>query len=91
MIADGLVDEVKKLKEKYGCDVNAMTGIGYRQICSHLDGSKTREEAIEEIKRDTRHYAKRQMTWFKRNKDIVWFTPTQQQKIITRAQKFLKG
>ena len=72
MIAEGLVDEVRGLKEKYGCETESMTGIGYRQICRFLNGEDTLKEAIEEIKKDTRRYAKRQMTWFKRDERIKW-------------------
>lgn len=72
MIESGLVDEVKKLKEKYGCEVNAMTGIGYRQMCSFLDGSISLKESVEEIKHATRQYAKRQMTWWRRDVRIKW-------------------
>lgn len=74
MIALGLVSEVKQLKDKYGCSVKSMTGIGYRQICQYLGGDISLEQAIELIKRDTRRYAKRQMTWFKRDKRIKWIT-----------------
>lgn len=72
MIAKGLVDEVRGLKEKYGCEIESMTGIGYRQICKYLEGKMTLEKAIEEIKKTTRHYAKRQMTWFRRDPRINW-------------------
>jgi len=72
MIAGGLVDEVRGLREQYGCDVNAMTGIGYRQICAFLEGYMRLRDAIDVLKRDTRHYAKRQMTWFKRDDRIIW-------------------
>ncbi len=72
MIAEGLVDEVRKLKETYGCNEYAMTGIGYRQICWFLDGQQALKDSIEDIKADTRAYAKRQMTWFKRNETIQW-------------------
>ena len=65
MIALGLIDEVKRLREQYGCDVTAMSGIGYRQLCRFLAGGTTLERAIEEVKRDTRRYAKRQMTVFR--------------------------
>lgn len=72
MIASGLVNEVRALKEKYSCDIDAMTGIGYRQICTFLNGKISLAGAIEEIKKDTRQYAKRQMTWFKRDRRIHW-------------------
>ena len=75
MIAMGLVDEVRGLQEKYGCEIDAMTGIGYRQVCEFLSGKEKLADVIEHIKRDTRHYAKRQMTWFKRNDKIEWIEP----------------
>ncbi|MBI2473293.1 tRNA (adenosine(37)-N6)-dimethylallyltransferase MiaA [Candidatus Uhrbacteria bacterium] len=75
MIARGLIDEVRRLKDRYGCEVESMTGIGYRQICRFLSGEQKLSEAIEEVKNDTRHYAKRQMTWFKRDGRIVWIEP----------------
>ena len=73
MIANGLVDEVRKLVEK-GCtrDMVAMQGLGYKEILDYLAGNVTLDEAIYIIKRDTRHFAKRQLTWFKREKDVIW-------------------
>ncbi len=72
MIQNGLVEEVRFLGDRYGCDVESMTGIGYRQLCRFLSGEQNLEEVIEDIKKDTRDYAKRQMTWFKRDPRIVW-------------------
>ena len=72
MVAKGLIDEVRKLREKYGSDVPGMTGIGYRQICEFLDAKSTLSNAITRIKIDTRHYAKRQETWFKHDSRITW-------------------
>lgn len=86
MIAEGLVDEVRGLKEKYGCDVNAMTGIGYRQICVFLDGYMKLRDAIELLKRDTRHYAKRQLTWFRRDERILWVDSVE--KAIELVERF---
>lgn len=74
MIAGGLVDEVRGLKSRYGCEINSMTGIGYRQICAFLDGYMKLRDAIEVLKRDSRHYAKRQMTWFRRDIRIKWIS-----------------
>ena len=67
----GLVDEVKRLKEM-GCtrDMVAMQGLGYKEILDYLDGRISLEEAVYIIKRDTRHFAKRQLTWFKRERDV---------------------
>lgn len=71
-IRDGLVEEVKKLAEKYSWKLPSMSGIGYKQIGYYLRGEISLPEAVEMIKRDTRRYAKRQMTWFRREKRINW-------------------
>ncbi len=71
-MAAGLLDEVKKLSKKYGWVLPSMSGIGYKQMGSYLRGDASLEEAVATIKRDTRRYAKRQMTWFKRDKRIKW-------------------
>lgn len=73
MLKEGLIDEVKNLMEEgYDCKSAAMSGIGYRQICQFLNHEISKEQAIELIKRDTRRYAKRQITWFKRDGNIHW-------------------
>ena len=73
MIEAGLVEEVKKLKSM-GCtrDMVSMQGLGYKEILDYLNGDLSLEEAIRILKRDTRHFAKRQITWFKREKDVIW-------------------
>lgn len=73
MFDAGLEDEVKKLLDM-GCkkDSTAMQGIGYKEVIGYLDGEYDLETAIDIIKRDTRHFAKRQITWFKREKDVIW-------------------
>ena len=73
MLLEGLVAEVEKLKEK-GCHrgMVSMQGLGYKEILEYLDGECTLEEAIYKLKRDTRHFAKRQITWFKRERDVIW-------------------
>lgn len=74
MINSGLVEEVKKLLSLgYNKDLISMQGIGYKEIVKYLEGEYTLDEAIEIIKRDSRRYAKRQITWFKRYKDSKWF------------------
>lgn len=73
MLSRGLVDEVKYLKEKgYTKDMVSMQGLGYKEILGYLDGEYSLEEAIYILKRDTRHFAKRQLTWFKRERDVCW-------------------
>ena len=73
MIEAGLVEEVKKLKS-IGCsrEMVSMQGLGYKEILAYLDGGCTLEEAVYIIKRETRHFAKRQLTWFKRERDVIW-------------------
>ena len=72
MIEQGLIEEVRKLIEKYPEFPTAMQAIGYKEIVQYFDGKITKEEAIEKIKQETRRYAKRQITWFKRIENIKW-------------------
>lgn len=73
MLADGLEDEVKELKEKgLTRSSTAGQGIGYKEMLSYLDGECTLSEAAEQIKLNTRHFAKRQLTWFRREKNTIW-------------------
>ncbi len=73
MLSDGLVDEVRKLREMgYTKDMVAMQGLGYKELLRYLDGEIALSEAVYMIKRDTRHFAKRQLTWFKRERDVIW-------------------
>lgn len=73
MLSEGLVDEVLRLKSM-GCNSQmvSMQGLGYKEILNYLEGSCTLEEAVYQIKRDTRHFAKRQLTWFGRERDVLW-------------------
>lgn len=74
MLKNGLIEEVKGLLEKgYTKDMISMQGIGYKEIIKYFDGEYTLDEAIEIIKRDSRRYAKRQLTWFRRYEDAKWF------------------
>lgn len=72
MIEQGLVDETKNLLAKHGRINNIINTIGYREITSYLDGELTLEEAKDKLKQNTRNYAKRQLTWFRKNPDIKW-------------------
>lgn len=73
MMENGLLEEVQKLKEMgYHKEMVSMQGLGYKELLDYLDGTCTLEEAIYLIKRDTRHFAKRQLTWFKREKEVSW-------------------
>ncbi len=73
MLEQGLVDEVKRLKAM-GCHrgMVSMQGLGYKEILDYLDGECSLEEAVYRLRRDTRHFAKRQLTWFKRERDVQW-------------------
>ena len=73
MMEAGLVEEVERLR-KSGCtrDMVSMQGLGYKEILDYLEGICPLEEAVYTIKRDTRHFAKRQLTWFKRERDVIW-------------------
>ena len=73
MMEQGLLDEVKALKKKgYSRDMVSMQGLGYKELLAYLDGECSLEEAVYIIKRDTRHFAKRQLTWFRRERDVIW-------------------
>ncbi len=75
MINSGLIDEVKcLLKKGYDENISSMTGVGYRQVIGYLRGDYNLEEAVRLIKRDTKRYAKRQYTWFNKDKRIEWFS-----------------
>lgn len=73
MLESGLVEEVKRLRAQ-GCHKGmvSMQGLGYKEILSWLDGEISYEEAVYLLKRDTRHFAKRQLTWFRRERDVIW-------------------
>ncbi len=73
MVEMGLVEEVQRLKEMgYQKNMVSMQGLGYKEILAYLEGECTLEEAVFLIKRDTRHFAKRQLTWFRRERDVIW-------------------
>ena len=75
MLQEGLVAEVMSLKEQgYTKDMVSMQGLGYKEILDYLNGYCTLEEAIYILKRDTRHFAKRQLTWFRRERDVIWIS-----------------
>lgn len=85
MIRDGLVGEVKKLMQKYGPDQQTFDAIGYREIIEYLKRNITLGKALEDIKLNTWHYAKRQMTWFNKDKKICWI------KNYKEAEKLIKN
>ena len=72
MIENGLIQEVENLLNKYDNFPTAMQGLGYKEVVEYLDGKLTKEEMIEKIKQESRRYAKRQLTWFRKNKQTIW-------------------
>lgn len=80
MIKAGLVDEVRSLLPFK--DKNALQTVGYKELFDYFEGKHSLEHAIELIKQNTRRYAKRQLTWFRKDKEITWFTPQQKEEIL---------
>ncbi len=72
MIENGLIEEVKELLKKYKEFPTAMQALGYKEVKEHLDGKLTKQEMIDKIKQESRRYAKRQLTWFRKNKQTIW-------------------
>ena len=72
MMEKGLVDEVRNIYEKYDKFPTAMQGLGYKEVVQYLNEEITEEEMVEKIKQETRRYAKRQLTWFRKNKQTIW-------------------
>lgn len=95
MMAQGLLEEVRVLRES-GCrkDMVSMQGLGYKELLSYLEGEISLDEAVYLIKRDTRHFAKRQLTWFRREKEVTWIDKTvfdqDSQKMMEFMQDFLR-
>ena len=80
MMSDGLLDEVRALYPKK--ELNALNTVGYKELFDYLDGRWPLEEAVERIKGNTRRYARKQLTWYKKDKQIRWFHPDDKQSII---------
>ena len=72
MIEDGLIQEVENINKKYNKFPTAMQGLGYKEVVEYLEHKITKEEMLEKLKKETRHYAKRQITWFRKYKEITW-------------------
>ena len=92
MIVNGLVDEVKNLLNSgYDKNLNSLNTVGYKEIIQYLNEEISLERAIELIKRNTRHYAKRQMTWFRKDKRITWFDINELDELELVAEKIYKS
>ena len=91
MVRSGLLDEVRGLASRgYSLDLPPLKSVGYRQMGAVLRGEASLAEALEEMKRETRHLAKRQLTWFRRDASILWFHPERERsEIFDAAARFL--
>ncbi|MDR1335453.1 MAG: tRNA (adenosine(37)-N6)-dimethylallyltransferase MiaA [Tannerella sp.] len=87
MMADGLVDEARRVYPFR--HLNALNTVGYKELFRHFDGEWSLGEAVEKIKRNTRIYARKQMTWFKRDKSINWFHPDDKTAILTHIEQVI--
>lgn len=86
MMTDGLLDEVLSLQDKRFN--NALNTVGYKEMFTYLDGTWSLEEAIERMKGNTRRYARKQLTWYKRDKEMLWFHPQQQEEILKYISQY---
>ena len=86
MMNDGLLDEVKGLINKR--ETNALNTVGYKELFDYLDGRWSLEEAVERIKGNTRRYARKQLTWYKRDEDMRWFHPDDKQEILNYLKHY---
>ena len=92
MIDAGLLEEVKSLLERgYSGDLKSMQSIGYRHMVEYIEGKRTWDETIFTLKRDTRRFAKRQLTWFRKDPDMLWKSPEDVDEITEMVRKFLNA
>ncbi|RZT93313.1 tRNA dimethylallyltransferase [Ancylomarina subtilis] len=89
MIADGQIEEARDLFEFK--DLNSLNTVGYKELFEHFKGNISLDKAIELIKRNSRHYAKRQLSWFRRDEKIKWFHPDQEDEIIAYLDEQIKA
>ena len=84
MMADGLLDEARALLPRRS--LNALNTVGYKEMFNYFDGVWTLDEAVERMKGNTRRYARKQLTWFKKDPEVKWFTPDDKENIINYLQ-----
>lgn len=89
MMQQGLLDEVNALLPSR--HLNALQTVGYSELFNYIDGNSTLEQAVEAIKTNTRHYAKRQMTWFRKDVDVQWFSPKNEAAILEYCRQATTG
>jgi len=92
MIERGIIDEVRNLLERgYEKKARALHSLGYKHVIGYIRGDLLLEEALRLMQRDTRNFAKRQITWFGADDDIEWFSPLAEESILARIRGFLDG
>jgi tRNA dimethylallyltransferase len=92
MIQDGLLEEVRELAAKgYALDLRPLRSVGYLQMGRVLQGVQEHSDALEEMKQETRHLARRQLTWFRGDQEVLWYHPNQQQEILKTVNGFLSS
>ncbi|MCD7766795.1 MAG: tRNA (adenosine(37)-N6)-dimethylallyltransferase MiaA, partial [Lachnospiraceae bacterium] len=96
MMEAGLLDEVRRLRDEgCTCDMVSMQGLGYKEMLDYLDGKYSLDEAVRILKRDTRHFAKRQLTWFRRERDVIWLDKSEfdhdEERILEQMQALLRN
>ena len=91
MLEDGFINEVKQLKEKgYSQGLNSLKSVGYKEILQHFEGILTYSETVDLIKQKTRNYAKRQITWFKKEENFIWLDITSHKNLDETAEKIIE-
>lgn len=92
MVEEGLLEEVKRLLASgYTPDLRPMQSLGYRHMCAYISGGLSWDEALLQMRRDTRRYAKRQLTWFRKDPEIIWKRPEEEEEIFAEVGRFLKA
>ena len=86
MMADGLLEEARRLYPRR--ELNALNTVGYKEMFAYFDGTWSLDEAVERLKGNTRRYARKQLTWFKKDPDVAWFAPNETEKIINHISMF---
>jgi len=91
MLAAGWLEEVERLLNRYEASIKPLQSLGYRHLVAYLQGQVGWEEAVAQIKQDTRRYAKRQFTWFRADPEVRWFHPGQQEEMLALLESFCEN
>jgi tRNA dimethylallyltransferase len=91
MLSEGWLEEVRQLLSRYAPEIKPLQALGYRSLVALLEGRLSLEEAIDLVKKDTRRYAKRQLTWFRADPEVRWFHPSQKVEMLARLSDFFQA